>query len=49
MIKRKEIIKKLIEELKPIEYINAIWEGSSEACGRTDEWSEIDLGVDAKD
>ena len=49
MIQREEIINRLIEELKPVEYINAMWEGGSEAFDRTDEWSDIDLGIDVKD
>src|SRR5690606_11406044 len=49
MINRKEIIDKLIAELQPLEYVNAFWEGGSEAFDRTDEWSDIDLGVDVKD
>lgn len=49
MIKKEEIIKRLTEKLEPMEYINAMWEGGSEAFGRTDEWSDIDLGVDVKD
>lgn len=49
MINRKEIIDKLISELKPLDFVNAMWEGGSEAFDRTDEWSDIDLGVDVKD
>lgn len=49
MIYREEITSKMIEKLEPIEYINAMWEGGSEAFDRTDEWSDIDLGVDVKD
>lgn len=49
MINRKEIINKLISELKPLDYVNAFWEGGSEAFDRTDEWSDIDIAVDVKD
>ena len=49
MIKREEIINRLIKELEPVGYINAMWEGGSEAFDRTDEWSDIDLGVDVND
>lgn len=49
MIERKEIIDKLINDLEQVDFVNAMWEGGSEAFDRTDEWSDIDLGVDVKD
>lgn len=49
MIRRQDIINRLVEELNSVDYINAMWEGGSEAFGRTDKWSDIDLGVDVKD
>lgn len=49
MIEREEIISRLTEELEPVEYVNALWEGGAAAFGRVDEWSDIDLAIDVKD
>lgn len=49
MIEREEIISKLVKELEPLEYVNALWEGGAAAFDRVDEWSDIDLGIDVRD
>ena len=37
------IIRALVDELKPLEYIHAFWEGGAIAFNRVDEWSDIDV------
>ena len=49
MIEREEITGKLVKELEPVDYINAMWEGGAAAFDRVDEWSDIDLGIDVRD
>jgi predicted nucleotidyltransferase len=40
---RKEIIETLISDLKPLDYIHAMWEMGSASFNRLDRWSDIDL------
>ncbi|UCG45834.1 MAG: hypothetical protein JSV58_03445 [Candidatus Bathyarchaeota archaeon] len=40
---RADIIKTLVDALKPIDYVLAFWEGGAAAFNRVDEWSDIDL------
>jgi hypothetical protein len=40
---RKQIIKALIEALKPLYYVHAFYEGGAAAFNRIDEWSDLDL------
>jgi predicted nucleotidyltransferase len=42
---RKQIIKALIDALKPLDYVHAFYEGGATAFNRIDEWSDIDLYV----
>ena len=46
---RQEIITALIHGLKPLEFVNAMWEGGSAAFNRLDQWSDIDLQFDVVD
>jgi hypothetical protein len=48
-IGREEIIETLVRALEPLDYVYAIWEGGAIGFGRLDEWSDIDLYVDAQD
>lgn len=49
MITRDDIIKVLINALKPLDDVYAMWEGGAAAFQRLDEWSDLDLQVDARD
>ena len=42
-ISRQQLIDTLGDGLSAIDYVRAAWLGGSEASGRTDEWSDIDL------
>ncbi len=44
-----EIISALQAALEPLDYVNAAWLGGSAAFNRADQWSDIDLMVDAAD
>lgn len=43
------IVSALKEALEALDFVNAVWEGGAVAFDRADEWSDIDLVVDAKD
>ncbi|HEX7318954.1 MAG TPA: hypothetical protein VF399_01185 [bacterium] len=43
LLDRKKIIETLISDLKPLEYIHAMWEMGSASFNRLDQWSDIDL------
>ncbi len=49
MLSRNEIINAIVAALEPQEFAIALWEGGSAAFGRLDEWSDIDIMVDAED
>ena len=40
---REVIISKLVETLKPIDFVQAFFEGGAAAFNRIDEWSDIDV------
>jgi len=40
---RKQIIKALVEALKPLDYVHTFYEGGAAAFNRVDEWSDLDL------
>jgi hypothetical protein len=40
---RKQIIKALVEALKPLDFVHAFYEGGAAAFNRIDEWSDLDL------
>lgn len=48
-ITREMILPALVRALEPLAHVHAMWEGGSEAFGRTDRWSDIDLQVDVDD
>jgi len=48
-IGREEILSALVKALKPLDYVHAMWEGGAIGYGRMDEWSDLDLYVDAED
>ena len=44
-LERADIIAQMISVLKPLEFIDAVWEGGAASWRRLDEWSDIDLYV----
>jgi hypothetical protein len=46
---REEITKAIVDALEPLDYVYALWEGGAVAFGRVDEWSDIDICIDAED
>lgn len=48
-ITREMIVGALVRTLEPQPHVHALWEGGSEAFGRTDGWSDIDVQVDVDD
>jgi len=46
---REEVLGALEEALKPLDYVQAMWEAGAIAFGRLDEWSDIDLQVASDD
>ena len=48
-ITRKNIIDTLMTTLKPLDYVNALWEAGAASFNRIDEWSDLDLMVDVED
>lgn len=48
-ITRSDVIRVLREALEPLEYVYAMWESGAVSFERADEWSDIDLQVDAAD
>jgi predicted nucleotidyltransferase len=49
LLDRETIIERLAGALEPLDYVLAFWEGGSAAFGRSDQWSDIDLYIDADD
>lgn len=48
-MQRKTIVGALKECLEALSFVNAVWEGGAVAFDRADQWSDIDLVIDAKD
>lgn len=48
-ISRKHIIKTIVNVLKPLDFVRALWEGGAAAFGRVDKWSDIDIMVVSRD
>ena len=48
-ITREMILGVLVATLEPQPHVHALWEGGSEAFGRTDRWSDVDVQVDVDD
>ncbi|MDF1836499.1 MAG: hypothetical protein P1V35_01405 [Planctomycetota bacterium] len=48
-VSRSAIVERLVEELSGCKFVLAAWLGGSEATGRTDEWSDIDMQILCED
>src|SRR5512132_2183865 len=48
-VRRAQVIEVLRGALLPLPYVNAAWLGGSDAFGRSDELSDVDLQVDVDD
>lgn len=48
-LERKEILDNLVDALKPLNYVYAMWQCGSAAFERVDQWSDIDVVVDVED
>ena len=48
-MRRQQVIELLRRALEPLAYVNAAWLGGSDAFGRADELSDVDLQVDVDD
>ncbi|UCF77882.1 MAG: hypothetical protein JSW03_07145 [Candidatus Eiseniibacteriota bacterium] len=46
---RERIVQAVIAALRPLDFVNAAWEMGAIAFGRLDDWSDIDICVDAQD
>ena len=42
-VTREQVLQVLVENLEPLDYTQALWEGGAAAFNRQDEWSDIDL------
>lgn len=49
MINSEIIIKRLKEELEPLQYVHAMWLEGADAIGQADEYSDIDIYIDIED
>lgn len=45
LIGRKELIDTMVRVLKPLTFVEALWEGGAASWKRVDEWSDIDMYV----
>lgn len=48
-VSREDILGAVRKAVEPLDFVHAMWEGGAAANGRLDEWSDIDLMVDAED
>lgn len=48
-LSRENVIHTLVESLRPLDFVHAVWQGGAAAFDRVDQWSDIDLVVDAQD
>lgn len=48
-LSRDQIVSALVAALQPLDFVNAVWEGGAVAFSRADQWSDIDLVIDAAD
>jgi hypothetical protein len=48
-VTRGKIAETVVAALRPLDFVNAVWEGGAIAFGRLDEWSDVDICVDAQD
>lgn len=44
-VRKDDLIDALVEELRSLDSVHAVWEGGAAAFGRLDKWSDIDLYV----
>lgn len=49
MINSETIIKRMKEELEPLQYVHAMWLEGADAIGQADEYSDIDIYIDIED
>ncbi len=49
VVRRREIVARLVSALKPLDYVRAFWEGGAAAFGRVDRWSDLDLYAFVRD
>jgi hypothetical protein len=45
ILRRAQIIRALVNALRPLDYVHAFWEGGAAAFDRIDEWSDIDVNI----
>ena len=48
-MRRQQVVEVLRAALEPLAFVNAAWLGGSDAFGRADELSDVDLEVDVDD
>ncbi len=48
-VERGDVLGVLQDALEPLDWVHAMWQGGAAAFGRVDEWSDIDLMVQASD
>lgn len=48
-VSREDILGAVRRAVEPLDFVHAMWEGGAAANGRLDEWSDIDLMVDAEE
>jgi predicted nucleotidyltransferase len=48
-VRREQVVEVLRDALLPLSWVNAAWLGGSDAFGRADELSDVDLQVDVDD
>jgi hypothetical protein len=48
-LSRDRIVGAIVGALEPLDYVYALWEGGAVAFDRVDEWSDVDICVDAED
>jgi hypothetical protein len=46
---RQQILDAVIAALQPLDYVFAMWEAGAAAFNRLDQWSDLDLMIDADD
>jgi hypothetical protein len=49
MVTRGQVLQVLVQNLEPLEYTKALWEGGAAAFNRQDKWSDIDLHLVVED
>ena len=49
LVAREAILNALREQLEPVKYVNAMWEGGAASFKRVDQWSDMDLQIDVAD